>query len=70
MKNAAFWDDTRCGSYKNLRFGGKQRLHYQGDKNRRARNTVSSIWQPTHAAKKYSTMTQYSSQRASVASYC
>jgi hypothetical protein len=29
------------------------RLHHQGDKIRRARNNVSSNWQPKHAAKKY-----------------
>jgi hypothetical protein len=42
MKNGVFWDFTPCGSYKNLRFGGTYRLHHQGDKNRRARNNVSS----------------------------
>jgi hypothetical protein len=34
MKNALFWDVTPCGSCKNRRFGGTQRLHHQGDKNR------------------------------------
>jgi hypothetical protein len=33
-KNAAFWDVTLLGSCKNRRFGGTQRLHHQGDKNR------------------------------------
>jgi hypothetical protein len=51
-KNAIFWDVTPCGSCKNRRFGGTQRLHHQGDKNRLARN-VSSNYQPMHAAKKY-----------------
>jgi hypothetical protein len=36
-----------CDSCKNRRFGGTERLHHQGDKNRRARN-VSSKQQPTH----------------------
>jgi hypothetical protein len=53
MKNAVFWDNTPCGSCKNRRFGGKYHLHHQGDKNRLARNNVSSNYQPKHAAKKY-----------------
>jgi hypothetical protein len=41
MKNAVFWTVT-CGSSKNRRFGGRKRLHHQGDKNQRARNIVTS----------------------------
>jgi hypothetical protein len=33
---------TPRGSCKNRRFGGKCRLHHQGDKNRRARNNANS----------------------------
>jgi hypothetical protein len=40
MKNAVFWDVTECGSCKNKRFGGKHRIHHQGDKNRCVRNNV------------------------------
>jgi hypothetical protein len=40
MKNAVFWDLMPCGSCKNLHFGGMYRLHHQGDKNRRAMNSV------------------------------
>jgi hypothetical protein len=43
MRNAVFWDVTPCGSCKNRRLGGTQRLHHQGDKNRRTRNNVSSL---------------------------
>jgi hypothetical protein len=25
-----FWEMTPCGSYKNRRFGGSYRLHFQG----------------------------------------
>jgi recombination DNA repair RAD52 pathway protein len=32
MKNGVFWDVTSCGSCKNRRVGGTQRLHHQGDK--------------------------------------
>jgi hypothetical protein len=42
IRNVAFWDVTPCGSGKNRRFGGTYRLHHQGGKNQRARNTVSS----------------------------
>jgi hypothetical protein len=42
MKNVEFWDVTPCGSCKNRHFGGMSRLPQQGDKNRRARNNVSS----------------------------
>jgi hypothetical protein len=34
MKNAVFWDVTPRGSCKKRRFGGTERLHHQGDKNR------------------------------------
>jgi hypothetical protein len=27
-----FWDMTPCGSYKNRRFGGSYRLHFQGER--------------------------------------
>jgi hypothetical protein len=37
LKNGVFWDVTPCCSCKSRRFGGKYRLHQQGDKNRRAR---------------------------------
>jgi hypothetical protein len=37
-----FWDVTRCGSCMNRCFGGTYRLHYHGEKNRQARNIVSS----------------------------
>jgi hypothetical protein len=36
MKNAAFFDDTPCGTYKNCCFEGRYRLHHQGYKNRLA----------------------------------
>jgi hypothetical protein len=39
---AILWDVTLCGDYENRRFGGTKRLHHQDDKNRRARNNVSS----------------------------
>jgi hypothetical protein len=52
MKNAVFWDVTQCGSCKNLRFGTMYLLHHQGDKNRRARNNISSNNQSKQAAKK------------------
>jgi hypothetical protein len=42
MQNAVFWDVTSCDASKNQRFGGMDHLHHQGDKNRRARNNVSS----------------------------
>jgi hypothetical protein len=41
MKNAVFCDGTRCGSYKNRRFGGTYRLHHQVYMNRRTRNVIS-----------------------------
>jgi hypothetical protein len=34
VQNGVFWDVTPCGSCKNRRFGGTQRLHHQDDKNR------------------------------------
>jgi hypothetical protein len=46
-KKAVSWNVTPRGSYKNRRFGGKHRLNYQGDKNRRARY-VCSNQQPKH----------------------
>jgi hypothetical protein len=42
IKNAVFRDVTSCGACKNRSFGGTYRLHYQGEKNQRARNSVSS----------------------------
>jgi hypothetical protein len=51
IKNGVFWDVTSCGSCKNLRFGGIQRLRHQGDKNRWTRN-VSRNQQPTHAVRR------------------
>jgi hypothetical protein len=53
MMNAVFLDVTSCGSSKNRRFDGTCRLRHQGDKNRLARNNVSSNSQLKHAAKKY-----------------
>jgi hypothetical protein len=50
MKNAVFWDVTKCDSCKNRLFGGMFRLHHQGDKNQLARNNVSNNWKPKHAA--------------------
>jgi hypothetical protein len=34
LKNGVFWDVTPRDSCKNRRFGGKQRLYHQGEKNR------------------------------------
>jgi hypothetical protein len=34
IMNAVFWGVTPCSSRENRRFGGKYRLHHQGDKNR------------------------------------
>jgi hypothetical protein len=48
VKNAVFWNITKCDSCNNRRFGETYRLHYQGDKNRRGRNNVSSNYQPKH----------------------
>jgi hypothetical protein len=31
MKNAVFWDVPQRCSYKSRHFGGKYRLHYQGE---------------------------------------
>jgi hypothetical protein len=47
MKNAVFWDVMTCGYCKNRRFEGEYRFHHQGDKNRGARNTVSSNCKPS-----------------------
>jgi hypothetical protein len=41
VRNSVFCDVTPCGSCKNRLFGGLYRLYYQGDSNRRTRNTVS-----------------------------
>jgi hypothetical protein len=41
LKNSDFWDFTSCGSCKNRRYGGTQRFHHQGVKNRWTRNNVS-----------------------------
>jgi hypothetical protein len=43
MKNAVFWDVTLCGPSKNRLLGGTYHLHYQGDKNQRAKNTSKII---------------------------
>jgi hypothetical protein len=43
MKNAVFCDVTPCGSCKNWSFGGTQRHHHEGDKNRWTRNNVFNI---------------------------
>jgi hypothetical protein len=48
MKNGVFLDVTPCGSCKNRRFGGTQRLLLQGDKNRWTRNNASSNYQLMH----------------------
>jgi dolichyl-phosphate-mannose--protein O-mannosyl transferase len=40
--NTVFWDVMQFGSYKNRRFRGTYRQHHHGDKNRRARNNVST----------------------------
>jgi hypothetical protein len=53
MENVAFWDVTLSGSCKNRCFGGIYRLNHQADKNLRARNNVSSNYQPKHATNKY-----------------
>jgi hypothetical protein len=45
MKNAVFWDVMPCGFRENRGFVRTYRLHHQGDKNRRARNNVSSNYQ-------------------------
>jgi hypothetical protein len=41
-ENSAFWDVMPCGCCKNGRFGGTNRLHYQVQKNQRARSNGSS----------------------------
>jgi hypothetical protein len=53
VKNAIFWVVTPCGSCKNRHFRGICHLHYQSNKNRKARNSVNSNKQPKHAVKKY-----------------
>jgi hypothetical protein len=42
MKNAVLWTVMKYGFCKNRRFGGEYRLNYQGEKNQRAKNNVSS----------------------------
>jgi hypothetical protein len=42
IKNAVFWDVSPCDSSNNRHFGVTYGLHHQCDKNRRARNKVSS----------------------------
>jgi hypothetical protein len=49
MKNTVFWYVSPCGSFKYRRFEGTYRLHHQGGKNQRARNSVNSNQQPQHA---------------------
>jgi hypothetical protein len=49
MKNVVFWDVTPCGCCKNQLFRGTYRLNNQGEKNQRARKSVSSNYQPKHA---------------------
>jgi hypothetical protein len=73
-KNAVFWNVTTCDSCKNRRLGGTYRLRLQAEKNKRARNNVSSNQQPKRTAKKHyhstDSIENISSQRASVAGYC
>jgi hypothetical protein len=40
MKNVVFWGLMPCGSCENRCFWGTYRLHHQGDKNQRAKNSV------------------------------
>jgi hypothetical protein len=42
VKSANIWDVMACGSCKNRQFGRMYRIHHQGDKNRLARNNISS----------------------------
>jgi hypothetical protein len=42
MKNGVFWDVTPRGFCENRRFGGTYCLHPEGEKYRRARDSVSS----------------------------
>jgi hypothetical protein len=42
VKNAVLWDVIPRGYYKNRRFGGSFRFHYQGGKNQLARKNVNS----------------------------
>jgi hypothetical protein len=58
MKNGVFWDVTPCGSCKNRRFGGTQRLHHQGGGELGTLGVTSNLRTLRHT-----------SQRASVASY-
>jgi hypothetical protein len=41
-KERPFCDVMLCGSCTNRRFGGMYRFHHQGEKNQRARNSVTS----------------------------
>jgi hypothetical protein len=43
LQDGVFWDIMPCGSCKNRRFGGTQRLLHQGDKNRLTRNNNNSM---------------------------
>jgi hypothetical protein len=43
MKNVVFWDVKPCGSCKNGRFGGTNHFHHHGEKNRRARTTLTLL---------------------------
>jgi hypothetical protein len=52
-KNALFWDVTPCGSCNNRRFRGTYRLRHQGEKNQRARNSVSGNYQLKHIVTSY-----------------
>jgi hypothetical protein len=52
LKNYVFWDVMPSSSCENRLFGGTYRLHYQGEKTRRAWKDVGSNYEPKHAAKK------------------
>jgi tRNA splicing endonuclease len=43
MKNAVFWDLTPRGFCMKRRFGGKYRLHHQGEKNQQAQLLVTAL---------------------------
>jgi hypothetical protein len=42
LKTTIFWDMTLCGSCENRRFGGRCRLHHQGERNQLAKNNISN----------------------------
>jgi hypothetical protein len=42
-KNAVFWDEMLCGTYKNRHFRGTYHLHHQDRKNQQARNNIRSL---------------------------